>query len=96
MAAGIQPSLAIINQQIGGLTLGLRDNFQSVLNFNNWLTANGGTTFLEALGMTTEDAQTVVSTYGNLSVLAGIWLGQGTQQAQFNYYANSEALWGGQ
>lgn len=96
MAAGIQPNLAQINQQIGGLTLGLRDTFQAVLNFNNWLSANGGATFLEALGMDTQDAATVVSTYGNLAVLAGIWLGMGTQQAEFNYYANTEALWGGQ
>jgi hypothetical protein len=96
MAAGIQPSLAIINQQIGGITLGLRGDFQAVLNFNNWLTSVGGATYLEGLGMSTADAQTVVSTYGNLAVLAGIWLGQGTQQNAFNYYANTEALWGGQ
>lgn len=96
MAAGIQPSLSQINQQVGGLALGLRDNFQQILNFNNWLTASGGATYLEGLGMTTQDAQTVVSTYGNLAVLAGIWLGMGTQQAEFNYYANTEALWGGQ
>lgn len=96
MAAGIQPSLAQINQQIGGLALSLRNDFQSVLNFNNWLTSSGGATYLEALGMTTQDAAVVVSTYGNLAVLAGIWLGMGTQQAEFNYYANTEALWGGQ
>lgn len=96
MAAGIQPSLAVINQQIGGLTLALRNDFQSVLNFNNWLSANGGASLLVELGMSTQDAATVVSTYGNLAVLAGIWLGMGTQQAEFNYYANTEALWGGQ
>lgn len=96
MAAGIQPNLTSVNQQVGALTIGLRDNFQGILNFNNWLTSSGGATYLEALGMTTQDAATVVSTYGNLAVLAGIWLGMGTQQAEFNYYANTEALWGGQ
>lgn len=96
MAVGIQPGLAQINQQVGTLAIGLRENFQSILNFNNWLTSSGGATYLEALGMTTQDAAVVVSTYGNLAVLAGIWLGMGTQQAEFNYYANTEALWGGQ
>lgn len=96
MAAGIQPNLGLLNNQIGQLAINLRNDFQSVLNFNNWLTAAGGATFLEGLGMSSEDAATVVSTYGNLAVLAGIWLGMGTQQAEFNYYANTEGLWGGQ
>ena len=95
MTAGIQPNLGNINQQLGQLAINLRNDFQSVVNFNNWLTANGGASFLQELGMTEVDANTVVSTYGNLAVLAGIWLGVGTQQAEFNYYANTEALWGG-
>ena len=95
MTAGIQPNLGSINQTAGQLAINLRNDFQAVLNFDNWLNANGGATFLEGLGMTSEDAGTIVSTYGNLAVLAGLWLGQGTQQSEFNYYANTETLWGG-
>jgi hypothetical protein len=52
----------------------LRDQFQAILNFNAWLTASGGATYLEGRGFANAnaDAATVVSTVGNLATLAGV------------------------
>lgn len=97
MTAGNQPSLAQVNQTAGSLAVQLRNLFEQVVDFNEWLSAFGGAAELEsALGFTAADASTIISTIGNLFTLAGIYNGTGTQATVFNYSANSQALWGGQ
>jgi hypothetical protein len=68
---------------------------QGILNYNNWLSAAGGATFLEGLGFSDADASTIVSTIGNLATLADIYQGTTGQNGTFNYMANTETLWGG-
>jgi hypothetical protein len=98
MTAGNQPTQAQINATVGGFAIQLRSLFQGVQNFEAWLTAAGGATFLEAapLSYSTADAATIVSTIGNLNTLAGIYSGIAQTGGAFNYEANSNVLWGGQ
>jgi hypothetical protein len=95
MSAGIQPTPASVNQSAGNMSVQLRELFAQVKDFNAWLNAIGGTTFLTAtLGMPSPDANTIVSTFGNLDALRAIYEG-GTPGAAFNYRTNSNSLWGG-
>lgn len=96
MAVGIQPSIAQLNAQAGQLALAIRNDQQSVLNFNAYLEAIGGAPQLEVMGMTNTDANTMISTFGNLAVVATAYQGQGLIAATFNYMANSTPFWGGQ
>lgn len=91
------PSPSIFLQQITNAVVGLRNDFQLILNLNAYLTAQGGATFLEAApySLSSSDAATVVSTLANLAALAAIYNG-GTPNQTLNYSANSELLWGGQ
>lgn len=98
MTAGNQPSLASVNSQAGGLAVQLRSVMAQIVTFNQWLTANGGAAGLEAapISMAVGDATTIISAYGNLATLAGIYAGTAQAGGAFNYQANSESLWGGQ
>jgi hypothetical protein len=97
MAAGIQPNIGQINQVAGALAVQFRNDNQAILNFNEWLTASGGATFLEGLGMDSSDASTMVSTFGNLASLAEIYQGGPAGIGlPFNFMLNSNLLWGGQ
>jgi hypothetical protein len=95
VSAGIQPNLGLLNQQAGNLAVNLRNDFQNIINFNQWLNSYGASN-LEALGMSTADTSTLISTFGNLANLAQIYIGAASAPTTFNFQANSEALWGGQ
>jgi hypothetical protein len=96
MTAGNQPSLTQVNQASGSLAVQLRNTFDQVAMFNEWLAAFGGASALESqLGFTSADAATIISTMGNLAALGAIYNG-GTPGAAFDYMANSQSLWGGQ
>ena len=95
MTAGNQPTLASLNSQAGAIALSWRNDAQTTLWFNEYLSAIGGAAFLESLAMTTADANTVISGIGNLAVVANAYQGNGLIAATFNYMANSEPLWGG-
>lgn len=96
MSAGIQPNTNTVNQTAGQLATTLRDTLQEIVNFNNWLGAFGGASALITLGFSSSDANTIISTFGNLNTLSNVANGTATQGATFNYIANTEALWGGQ
>jgi hypothetical protein len=97
MAAGNQPTVATVNAFAGNNALELRDAFQKIKNFSQWLTAQpgGAQAFLVALGFQGPDAQVIVSTYANLAALDAIYEG-GAPGAALNYQQNSNLLWGGQ
>jgi hypothetical protein len=95
MTAGAQPTLNSINTQAGQIALSIRNDMQSVIWFNGYLNALGGTTFLESLNMTSQDAATTISTFGNLVVVATAYQGNGLIAATFDYEENSQSLWGG-
>lgn len=98
MSIGIQPTLGQLNSQAGALALAVRNDMQAVINFNAYLNALGGATGLATAfsGMSTQDAQAMVATFGNLAVVAEAYQGSGLVAATFNYMANSQLLWGGQ
>jgi hypothetical protein len=75
MTAGNQPTTVQINATVGGFATQLRSLFQGVQNFEAWLTAAGGATFLEAapLSYSTADASTI----GNLNTPRGHLRGRG-------------------
>lgn len=89
------PNPGNYQQNLSLIAVGLRNAFQAIIIQNDYLTAQGGATFLTTvIGLSTADAAVVVSTLGNLAALAAIYAG-GTPGAALNYQANSEPLWGG-
>lgn len=78
----------------------VRNDFQAILNANNYIASMGGTAFLtaafpEGMGMTTADANALIAALGNHAALALVYAG-GTPGAAFNYMTNGEPFWGGQ
>lgn len=91
------PNPGLFQQQITQAVVNVRNNFQTILNLNNYVTAQGGVTFLEGpIGMSPGDASVATSTLANLAVLANVYQGSGSIPTAFNYMANGELLWGGQ
>jgi hypothetical protein len=93
------PNSGNFQQQISTAVVALRTAFDDLNNLNNYITSVGGTTFLEdaspaGIGLSAADANTVISTLGNLASLATQYNG-GAQAPALNYRANSEPLWGG-
>jgi hypothetical protein len=93
------PNSGTFQQSISNVAVSLRDTFANIVNLDNYITSVGGETFLttavpNGIGLSTEDAATVISTLGNLAALAAIYSG-GAPGAALNYEANSEPLWGG-
>lgn len=94
------PNPGLFLGQISTAVVNLRNNFATITNLNAYITAMGGATFLTAaapngIGLSVGDANTVVSTLGNLAALAAVYNG-GQPGAALNYAANSEPLWSGQ
>jgi hypothetical protein len=90
------PNPGLYLQGVSNSVTNLRDNFQTILFQNAYLTSEGGATFLEnTIGLSAADAATFVASLGNLAALAAIYQG-GAPGAALNYQANSEPLWGGQ
>jgi hypothetical protein len=96
MTAGFQPTLTVLNNQVGGIVVAVRNDMQAVLNWNAYITACGGAAYLEGLGMTDGDAATVIAAIGNHATLATAYQGNGIIAAEFDFMANGEPLWGGQ
>jgi hypothetical protein len=94
------PNPGAFLQQISQAVVNLRNDFTTLTRLNNYITAMGGATFLEAaypngIGMATADAAVVISTLGNLTTLGTGYTG-GAPAPQLDYQSNSEPLWGGQ
>jgi hypothetical protein len=94
MSVGVQPSTAQVNSQMAAMALALRNDFQSITNFSNWLNTVQ-VAGLEAMGFSAQDAAIIISSAGNMASLAAIYQG-GAPGAAFNYMANTYPLWGGQ
>jgi hypothetical protein len=93
------PNPGIFLAQITQVVVNLRNDFNTIMWMNAYISAMGGTTFLttaapNGIGMSTGDAAVVIATLGNLAALAAVYNG-GTQGATLNYSTNSQPLWGG-
>lgn len=89
------PNPGTFGGTISQVVVNLRNDFQSIVNLNNYVTAMGGVTFLQnSEGMSVNDAAMVVAVLGNLATLATVYHGA-TPGATFDYSTNSQQLWGG-
>jgi len=99
MPVGNQSTLASLNTTLTSLVLQARNLADQITNFNGYVTAQGGATFLTsaAIGMAAGDANTFMAILGNHGDWSGIYQGQAAQNAlPFNYKTNGQPAWGGQ
>jgi hypothetical protein len=89
MAIGNQLTQQAINNLVSSMTVALRNDMQQIMNFNQWLSAIGGATYLESLSFAASDAAAIVAMFGNLAALAN------TYQTNVLYMANTEPAWAG-
>jgi hypothetical protein len=77
MAAGLtaQLSLTQLNTQAGGILLSLVRDLDQVADMQAYL-ATQGTAGLQALGMTADDATTLLSAFSDAAQLVQLWHGQ--------------------
>jgi hypothetical protein len=96
MAAGIQPTQAIINAQAGQLVLNCRNSLQQILFFNDYLN-NLGQSGLIALGFSSGDATLLLDVYENMAAVASMCMGSAYTgpTLPFNFLAQTIPLWGG-
>jgi hypothetical protein len=74
MTAGFQVSLSQVNAQAGGYCLSLRNLFDQIQNFQQWLAAQSDTA-MEALGYSAGDLSTLRAAVADLNGLAQIYQG---------------------
>jgi len=93
------PNPSLFLQQITNDIVGIRNDFDDLVNKLNYINSMGGATFLEAaapngLGMTAPDASALLASLGNHIALNAVYHG-GTQGAALDYCSNGQPLWGG-
>jgi hypothetical protein len=94
MAANV-PNSGQFLQDIGTRLTALRDDFQRLVDKNDYVASMGGSSFLvNTLGMTQQDADALVATLGNHKNLSVHYNG-GAQAPAMNYRANGQPFWGG-
>ena len=90
------PNPGLFTQQIGVALTSLRNDFQTLVNLNDYITSMGGASFLTGqMGLTAPDAAALVAALGNHANLATQYKG-GAQAPALDYRANGEPFWGGQ
>jgi hypothetical protein len=98
MTVGNPPSGPQVYSDVSALILGVRDAFQNLINYYDWLVSLGGATYLESSpgpGIDSPDAATIMAALGNHAALNTGYIG-GTPAPQLNYQANGQPFWQGQ
>jgi hypothetical protein len=97
VAAGFQPTQQTLNQAAGQIIISLRANMQSVQQFNSYLQVLG-TSGLQALGYTLEDANLLISVFSNLDSIRNMSEGNpySGPALPYNFVEQTVPLWGGQ
>lgn len=93
---GNQASQGGLNAALGAVMLSVRNDFATIKNLNDYITAQGGNTFLTGLGFLATDASAFTAALGNHDQLRQIYQGLINLPAAFNYQANGDVTWGGQ
>lgn len=93
------PNPSLFLQQITDAVVGIRDDFDTIVDKLAYINSVGGKSFLTAvapdgLGMNSADADTLLATLGNHIALNAVYHG-GTQGAPLDYCSNGQPLWGG-
>ena len=81
--------------RLSNYTTGLRDLFDKIDDFSQWLSNLQIADIETAFNVSAADAAVIQSTVGNLESLSKAYQGLGTITPAFNFKANSSALWGG-
>lgn len=97
MTVGSQPTAAQIQASLTNMFVNIRNDFTVITDYNNWVTASGGQTFLTNANIALADAQTDIASLGNMANLAAVYQGGAIViSPNFNYAANTYPFWGGQ
>jgi len=89
------PQPAEANAQLSTLCITLRNTFDAITDFAQWM-SNATLTELQTIfGVDAASAQTIQSTVGNLSHLADVYRGDATQTPALDFEANSSPFWQG-
>lgn len=94
MSAGFQPNKPFLDQLAGQLASSINADATNIIKYNNYITAIGGATALEAIGYSAADAATLISTMGNLAAYASGFTG--TAVPTLDYQANAVTVMGPQ
>ena len=99
MAANV-PNPGLYLSGLGQLFTTTRDNFNKIVQANNYIEAMGGETFLttaapNGLGMESTDAAALIAALGNWTQLSAVANGAATQTSELNFISNSSPFWGG-
>jgi hypothetical protein len=94
------PTAADFATNVARALVNVRNDFDQIINLNDYIAAMGGATFLTAaapngLGMTQADANAMVATLGNHATIAKHYKG-GTPAPAMDYRSNGSPFWGGQ
>jgi hypothetical protein len=104
VAVGNQPTNGAVDGQITNLSVSLRNLMQNISNLSTWINGqNQGLTYLESLGYSTGDAQTVLTLIAYMNTISGVYYGTvqqggsgGTGAIEFDYNNALSQLWAGQ
>lgn len=94
MAVGSQPSQGNINSTLTQLALAWRDLAMQSVQQRAYLNSLG-TTGLEAINFTAQDAATVLQLIDYMGTVADVYHGVATQATTFNFESALTSLWGG-
>jgi len=101
MAIGQPPNLIGINQTLTGLAINLRNEANTILAQQAYLTGLG-LAGLQGLGFTATDAQAVLDAINHMATVMGVYKGTvqqggtgGTGASLFNFENSLTPLWGG-
>lgn len=94
MAIGNPVTTTSINQQVGGLAIGLRNQCNAIKNFFEWVNVVGQAG-LVSYGFSSSDATLVLNMASYLNTIAGIYYGTATQATDYNFDNQLCELWGG-
>jgi len=97
MSAGTAPTLAQVNNQATQIVLNARNSLQSLLYFDMYLQTIGQDG-LVALGMSADDATTLLTVYANLAAVANMCNGGAYNgpALPYNFLTSTAELWNGQ
>lgn len=94
MSVGTQPNQGNINQTLTQLALAIRDLANQMVDQRAYLNKLG-TTGLEAVGFSAQDAATVLTMIDYMGTVADLYHGTATQATEFDFEDALTPLWAG-
>jgi|SRR5215472_12792721 len=96
MPVGQQSTDTQINGLLSLLSANMRNVCTQMKNLNEQINGGGnGLAYLESLGFSAADANSVIQYIGYFNTLSGVYFGTATQTPAFNFDNQLAALWAG-